>query len=239
MAHSSVPDADLVALLGDGGATWRHSALVAALVHIHGVSPRSARRAVANALGRGIIARVGVFYSTAEAISTAPEAISTGPQDGIGSAGPNQQSALSVVECESLVQSSTHRYRRVDRRDLLECLRGRGWRYSELILTICSRYGCAESTARRNVSLALQSQYLARGVAGYHVTSAAESGLREFGRLDGLEGMRFARFCSGRPGLGMAERAPIPARDVAASTGLVPMRLPSTSLRRRTGSTGA
>lgn len=196
MGHSRVSDAELAALLRDGGATWRHSALVAALVHIHRMSPRSARRMLASALGRGIIVRVGVFYGT-------PEGICTAPGDGIGSARPNQPSNSIVVECESLVHDSTHRYRRVDRRDLLEYLRGREWRYSELILAICGRYGCAESTARRNISLALQSQYLARGAAGYHVTCAAESGLSEFGRLDGLEGMRFARFCSGRPGLGV------------------------------------
>ena len=196
MAHSRVSDTELVALLEDGGATWRHSALVAALVHIHGTSPRSARSVLASAIGRGIIARVGLFYGT-------PEEMPSDSVDRIGSTGPNRRSESLVEECESLIQHSTHRYRRVDRRDLLEHLRGRDWRYSEMILAICSRYGCAESTARRNILLALQSEYLARGTAGYHVTSVAESRLREFGRLDGLEGMRFARFCSGRPGLGV------------------------------------
>ena len=195
MAQSRVSEAELVDLLQDGGSTWRHSALVAALVRIHGVSPRSARRIVANALDRGTIARVGLFYGTLDTACSAPD-------DGIGLGRPNQSPDSVDEECESLVQSSTHRYRRVDRRDLLEHLRGRDWRYSELLLAISNRYGCAESTARRTVSLALRSGYLERGIAGYHVTSAAESGLREFGRLHGLEGMHFARFCGGRPGVG-------------------------------------
>jgi hypothetical protein len=198
MPCSRVSDAELVALVENGGGTWRHSALVAALVHIHGLNPRSARRVVANALSRGTLARVGLFYGT-------PVTMADRSIDRIRSAAPTQppQPPDSVqLERESLVHSSTQRYRRVDRRDLLEHLRGRDWRYSELLLAISERYGCAESTARRNISLALQSGYLDRGAAGYRVTGAAESRLREFGRLHGLEGLRFARFCSGRPGLG-------------------------------------
>jgi len=196
IGHSRISDTDLVTLVEDGGATWRHSALVAALIHIHRVSPRSARRAVATAIDRGIIARTGVFYCT-------PRAVTIKSGDHAGSANAHQPRRPIVMESRSLIQDSTHRYCRVDRRDLLERLRGRDWRYSELLVTICDTYGCAESTARRNISLALRSGYLERGPAGYHVTSAAESGLSEYGCLDGLEGMRFARFCGGRPGLGL------------------------------------
>jgi len=191
-----ISDIHLLALVEQGGGTWRHSALVAALIHIHRVSPRSARRAVANAIDRGIIVRAGMFYGT-------PEAISSTSVDRIDAARPRQPRPPVGVESMSLVHTSTSRYRRVDRRDLLERLRGRDWRYSALIATICNSYGCAESTARRNISLALRSGYLERGAAGYHVTNAAESRLSEYGRLDGLEGMRFARYCSGRPGLGI------------------------------------
>ena len=185
-----------MALVEDGGATWRHSALVAALIHIHGVSPRSARRAVASAIDRGILTRTGMFYST-------PGAVRVKSGDHISSAEPYQPRYPVVVTCTSLVQNSTQRYRRVDRRDLLERLRGRDWRYSELLVTICDRYGCAESTARRNIGLALRSGYLQQGPSGYRVTDAAESRLSEYGRLRGPEGMRFARYCSGRPGLGI------------------------------------
>lgn len=126
--------------------------------------------------------------------------------DQIDSERPGRPCGTIAVECKSLVHTSTRRYRRVDRRDLLERLRGRTWRHSELLATICDNYGCAESTARRNVSLALRSGYLARGPDGYHMTTAAEAQLREYGRLHGLEGMRFARYCSGRPGLGLGAR---------------------------------
>lgn len=198
-AHPRISDTDIMTLVDAGGATWRHSALVAALMHIHGVSPRSARRAVAKAIDRGIIARSGMFYAT-------PEAMSTNSTDQIDSERPGRPCGTIAVECKSLVHTSTRRYRRVDRRDLLERLRGRTWRHSELLATICDNYGCAESTARRNVSLALRSGYLARGPDGYHMTTAAEAQLREYGRLHGLEGMRFARYCSGRPGLGLGAR---------------------------------
>lgn len=64
MMRLQVSDADLVALVGDGGATWRHTALIAALTHAYGCDPRSARRIVASAIERGVIIRTGFLYGT-------------------------------------------------------------------------------------------------------------------------------------------------------------------------------
>jgi hypothetical protein len=194
--HSRISDRDLFSLVEDGGATWRYSALVAAVVHVHRVSPRSARRVVSKAVDRGVIARTGMFYGT-------PEAVSTTSADNIDLAKPRQPCVPQVVKPNSLLHTSTHRYRRVDQRDLLERLLGRNWRYSELLAMVCGSYGCAESTARRNISHAVRFGYLERGHSGYHVTATAESQLSQYGRLGGLEGMRFARYCSARPGLGL------------------------------------
>ena len=70
MTRFRVSDADLVALVGDGGGTWRHTALIAALTHAYGCNPRSARRIVASAIERGVIARTGSVYGTADMAST-------------------------------------------------------------------------------------------------------------------------------------------------------------------------
>jgi hypothetical protein len=99
------------------------------------------------------------------------------------------------------VHDSTRRYCRVDRLVLLERLRGRSWRYGELIAAICDWFGCAESTARRNLRLALDYEYVERVSCGYHITPLAQSQLEAYGCLTGAEGLRFARYCSGRPGL--------------------------------------
>ena len=77
----------------------------------------------------------------------------------------------------------------------------RDWRYGDLIAAICEWFGCAESTARRNLLLALQYNYIERLPSGYRLTQLAETQLEMYGRLTGVEGFRFARYCSGRPGL--------------------------------------
>jgi hypothetical protein len=99
------------------------------------------------------------------------------------------------------VHDATRRYRRVNRVDLLNRLQGNDWRYGEIVAAICEWYGCAESTARRNLKLGLEYGYIQRGLSGYRVTPLGESQLRMYGQLTGIEGVRFARYCSGRPAL--------------------------------------
>ena len=194
MTRFRVSDADLVALVGNGGGTWRHTALIAALTHAYGCNPRSARRIVASAVERGVIARTGSAYDTAE----------WRPRHARPCPNLNRETPFETKPAPpilAVVHDATQRYRRVDRHDLLTRMQRRDWRYGDLIAAICEWYGCAESTARRNLLLALQYNYIERLPSGYRLTQLAEAQLEMYGRLTGLEGFRFARYCSGRPGL--------------------------------------
>jgi hypothetical protein len=113
--------------------------------------------------------------------------------------------------CTVRIHDSTRRYRRVNRLDLLDRLSGRDWRYGEMLTAICQWYGCAESTARRNIRLAIEYNYIQQVSDGYRITPLAESQLEVYGRLMGAEGIRFARYCSGRPGLHLLAATPVSA----------------------------
>ena len=209
MTRLRVSDAVLVALVGDGGGTWRHTALIAALTHAYGCDPRSARRIVASAIERGVIARTGPLYGTADSRPCQARARRTAnPETPLG-----RKPAPPIV---AVVHDATQRYRRVDRHDLLTRLQGRDWRYGDLIAAISEWYGCAESTARRNLLLALQYNYIERSPSGYRLTQLAEAQLEMYGCLTGLEGFRFARYCSGRPGLHLRHTAKARATDTHA-----------------------
>jgi hypothetical protein len=82
-------------------------------------------------------------------------------------------------------------------------MQGRTWRYTEMIDAVCRTNGCQTSTARWNLRLALAYGYVQRVDGGYQLTGEAVTQLARYGRLDGVDGVRFARFCSGRPGLHM------------------------------------
>ena len=194
MRRLRVSDADLVALVGDGGGTWRHTALIAALTHGYGCNPRSARRIVARAIERGVITRTDSVYGVAD---TSPRQACSRPTATL----ETPLGTKPAPQIVAVVHDATQRYRRVDRHDLLTRLHGRDWGYGDLIASICEWYGCAESTARRNLSLALRYNYIERLPSGYRLTPLAEAHVKMYGRLTGVEGFRFARYCSGRPGL--------------------------------------
>jgi hypothetical protein len=213
MKRLRVSDADLVALVGDGGGTWRHTALIAALTHAFGCNPRSARRIVTSAIERGVITRTGALYGTVDRRPRQARSRPTATRETpIGT-----KPAFPIL---AVVHDATQRYRRVDRHELLTRLQGRDWRYGDLIAAICRWYGCAESTARRNLSLALQYNYIERLPSGYCLTQLAEAHVDMYGRLTGVEGFRFARYCSGRPGLHVRHAAA--KASVADTYGLDP-----------------
>ena len=194
MRRTQVSDAELVALVEDGGATWRHTALVAAITHTYACNPRTARRIIASAIDRGLIARTGSLYG-----ATGPR-----PRHPRFRSAANRQTPIGpepLIPTHALVHAATPRYRRVDRHDLLTRLSGRDWRYAQLLTAIREWYGCSESAARQNLSLALRYNYIVAVPTGYRITELAEAQLRMYGRLTGIDGLRFARFCSGRPGL--------------------------------------
>src|SRR6476646_10273565 len=130
MMRLRVSDADLVALVGNGGGTWRHTALIAALTHAYGCDPRSARRIVASAVQRGVIARTGSAYDTAE----------SRPRPARPCPNPSPETPYRMKPepaVPALVHDATQRFRRVDRHDLLTRLQRGDWRYGDLIAAIC------------------------------------------------------------------------------------------------------
>jgi hypothetical protein len=84
---------------------------------------------------------------------------------------------------------------------MLGLLEGGEHRYSRVISIVCDEFNCCPSTARANLNHALAYGYVERAADGYRLTPDAIRGLKTFGRLEGTEGVRFARFCAGRPGL--------------------------------------
>jgi hypothetical protein len=69
----------------------------------------------------------------------------------------------------------------------------------ELIRRVMAWFSCPRSTARWNINLALQHGYLTETEAGYRLSHQARACLADYGHLDGRDGTRFARYCSGRP----------------------------------------
>jgi hypothetical protein len=181
-----VSDQALLDLLAAGGATWRHSALTAALCRISGCSERTARRTLAQAVHRGIVStRGGVYRPASEPRQT----------------GSNSRPSEAVSPpARARVVNTTGRRAHVDRHHLLVLIQSQSWRYTDLINAVCQTFGCHSSTARWNLRLALTYGYIRRGDHGYQLTAEADAQLAQYGRLIGLEGVRFARFCSGRPG---------------------------------------
>lgn len=182
----SIPLADLRALVAAGGGTWRHTALCATLVRLYGCHERTARLTLRRALSAGVLTNHGGWYRTAD-----PEPDSE----------PSVRSPRSIVPSTPvLVSNSTARPHRVDRHRMLQLLQGPPSRYTDVISTLCDEFGCCQSTARANLNRALRDGYLERTQTGYRLTPEARHGLDSFGRLEGVKGVQFARFCSGRPG---------------------------------------
>lgn len=182
----SISQAELCSLIDAGGGTWRHTSLSAAITRLCGCSDQTARRILHKAIASGAITnRYGIY-------ETAP------PPDE-----PKRQlTAAPTSHARSMrATNSTGRRRHVARHQLLAMLRGQCWRYGKLIALIQDEFGCCESTARDNIRQGLNFGYLERSATGYRLTGLAIRGLDTYGRLEGREGVRFARYCSGRPGL--------------------------------------
>ena len=182
----SIPLADLRTLVAEGGGTWRHTALCAALVRVFGCSERTARRAISQGLAAGVLNRDGGWYHAVDA--SPPPQLETRSH-------PSHNSARAAISI------STSRPHRVDRRRMLELLKGRTYRYTDVIALLCNEFGCSQSTARGNLRHALSYGYLEHDPAGYRLSNEAIRLLASFGQLEGVKGVRFARFCAGRPGL--------------------------------------
>lgn len=183
----SISQAELLKLVDAGGGTWRHTSLSAALTRICGCSERTARRILHEAIASGAITKRYGIYETA-------------PPPGQSRRQPSPGVRTSHAR-RLRVTNSTGRRRHVARYQLLAILRGQCWRYGKLIALIQDEFGCCESTARDNIRQALGFGYLERSATGYRLTALAIRGLDTYGRLEGREGVRFARYCSGRPGL--------------------------------------
>lgn len=191
-----ITSADLASLIADGGSTWRHTALTAALVRIYGCSERTARRSISQARAAGIIKTTGGVYEVAR-----PDPTSKPP------AHPRARPIAG-----SHITNSTGRRHHVDRRKFLELLRRAPMTYTELTAATCTRFGCSPTTARDNLTTAKRYGYVEKVAGRYQLTQDGERGLDSFGRLTGREGVRFARFCSGRPGLFLEAAPPSGAR---------------------------
>jgi hypothetical protein len=182
----SIPLDDLRGLVAAGGGTWRHTSLCATLVRLHRCHERTARRIIRDALAAGFLTNEGGWYRVADGVTN-----SRLPSRSRGSTPARAVASPSFIA----------RPQRVDRLRMLQLLQGRTSRYSDVISTLCCEFGCCQSTARANLKHALTYGYIERVPDGYRLSPEGIQGLESFGRLDGTEGVTFARFCAGRPGL--------------------------------------
>jgi hypothetical protein len=91
-------------------------------------------------------------------------------------------------------------YRRLDRRELLQVLAERGtWTHNVMLAELRQRLCVAQTTLRTNLRYAREYGYLVRAEDGWRLTDLARDQLARYGRLEGAEGFRFARFVSGKP----------------------------------------
>jgi hypothetical protein len=84
----------------------------------------------------------------------------------------------------------------VDRHELLRLVATREWIYRDLLAAIGDRFNCDESSARRNIKLAIDYGYIQRVDRTCMITERAKAQLEAYGRLRSREGARFAHFCS-------------------------------------------
>ena len=195
-----VPDDRLIELVRAGRGTWRHSALGAAISYTFGCHPRYARTVIAKAVERGIVVKDDVFYRLPE-----PARPSTTPRQSkpAGFAHPPMT--------PSQVNRGTGHWHHLNRRLLLETLRGRSLKSGQIEAIGMDMFGSCDNSVRITLKYALAYGYLARdSKRRYTVTPLAEEQLDRYGQLEGVEGVAFARFCAGKPGR-MLGKSRIPA----------------------------
>jgi hypothetical protein len=95
------------------------------------------------------------------------------------------------------------RRRFVDRHRMLQLIGDRTWRYADLLELLQTSFGCSNWAARTNIRYAITYGYLTKHGTHYHLTLLAHHQLANYGRLQGQEGFRYARFVSGHPKRGL------------------------------------
>src|SRR5689334_6345138 len=123
-----VSDQALLDLLAAGGATWRHSALTAALSRISGCSERTARRTLAQAVHRGIVS------THAGSSRPGPKPHRAGSKGG--------PSAAVSPPARARVVNTPGRRAHVDRHHLRVLIQSQTWRYTDLINAVSQTFGC-------------------------------------------------------------------------------------------------
>jgi hypothetical protein len=109
--------------------------------------------------------------------------------------------AYQVAEDATRLLDKPYRYRRLDRRRLLQIIAERpAWAYSDLIMEVCAQLGTTENTIKRSVRYGRDFGYIERlPHGGWAVTPHCRELLAMWGRLEGAEGFRFATYLSGHP----------------------------------------
>ena len=210
MTRRKVPDDRLISLVRDGGATWRYSALSAAITHTFNCREQTARLSLSRALRRGdLVVRDG-FYGVAgryDSNSPIPPAL---PAPGYA--------APAITPLHTNRGTGDH-FGHVHRLELLRRLQAKKqWRSMDIVAIACE-HGATNFTALRTIKYALAYGYLTRENKRYSLTPLAIEQIGQYGQLQGVEGVTFARFCSRVPG------RLIPQRDEAA-TDLEPLSSP-------------
>ncbi len=189
-----VPDDRLVALVRAGRGTWRFTALNAAIVHGFGCHERHARLILAAAVKRGIIVKRDGCYGLPEM---------TGWQPGLTPPPPSETPPTYDAPPTRRIERNVglESWNPLNRRVLLTMMRGRDWLSAEIEALACPAFGCTDATIRRSLGYALSYGYLSRDEhRRYHLTELAKRQLDHYGQLEGVEGVAFAQFCSGKPG---------------------------------------
>jgi hypothetical protein len=91
-------------------------------------------------------------------------------------------------------------YRQLDRLKMLQVLAERDtWTHTMMLAELRQQLDAAETTLRTSLRHARDFGYLVRAEAGWALTDVARDQLAQYGRLEGAEGFRFARFVGGKP----------------------------------------
>lgn len=149
-----------------------------------GCSERTARRRIRESVKTGALCHTGQLYWAAPTVETSRRGSKI-----------SQGSALSErveIRVGSLPRA------RVDRLEFLRRV-DKPYKLSSLTELIVQLNGCSARTARTTIRCAELFGYVERCDGRYRRTAEATVQLETWGRLHGVEGERFARFCSGRP----------------------------------------
>jgi hypothetical protein len=196
MKRALVSDDVLAKLVRLGRGTWRYTALEAAVQVSCGCSARTARRRIHEGVQAGIVIHVGSIYTDPARRDRliGPNAGTQIAEHGNAPTGADD----SMWEPASTLRTAP---RKVDRRVLLLRLEDREWCHAALIDALCEWFDCSARTAQSNLTAAIAYGYLERHRRGwYRRTPTGAELTARYGRLEGVEGERFARYCSGRPG---------------------------------------